>query len=196
MRSNESVSGLRNQLDSLERKLQPFTETVIQMPSGVQGFDAVVNVLGQMYGFVPSTGPLHPFKIIISTTDSGIAQYKVAKGSITEGTNGPPLPITGLDEKKDASEGIVFIEGDVSDYVITNLKVTLGDNAVEEVEITDSTQTKIILILGKITMDTTVSPPVATAWQAWTTSARAIYGMLNGAAVKVFDAAPTHPSEI
>ena len=90
---------------------------------------------------------------------------------------------------------MLFGQEELTDLVITGLTVTIGDEAVKEVEIVDDAQTKIALILGKITMGTE-DPPVPTVWQAWTTSAIATHGLMNGVAVRVLEAAPTAASVI
>jgi hypothetical protein len=147
---------------------------------------------------------LHPFQIVItSSTDGGgnvTYKYYVHKGTIIDGTNGAVLPIDGLNEEKDPQAGIVCIEGNVgADLSITGLQVVMGEESTKEVEMNASSppeQIKINLVIGKITMDTTVTPNVPTAWQGWTSSAMAVNGFLNGSLVKVFAAAPTDSASI
>lgn len=140
----------------------------------------------------------HPFKITTSTVE-GVAKYKVAKGSIQDGTNGTAISLAGITETETtATAGYVVIEADVdADLVITGwaLAIKSGATDAQEVGMTttgDIRQNKIRLLIGKLTLD----GAVATAWQAQFSSVRINVGLVNGVAGKVFEDAPTYPTSI
>lgn len=205
-RLESAIAGAESRLFNLEREFKTLdllfagkSPQNVVFPTGVSGFNQIFEVIAMPLAIVEAETAAgnHPFRIVITTNEDGDYKYTVTKGSITDGTNGDALPITGLDEDQDPSAGIVMIEGYLDEnLVITGLSLSIGEESVQEVTMAGYTQSKIALILGKITMDTTVTPPVPTAWQAWTTSARACHGFLNGSLVKVFEAAPTHPESI
>jgi hypothetical protein len=140
----------------------------------------------------------HPFKITTSTVDD-VAKYTVAKGAITDGTNGTAISLTGIIETTTtATAGYVVLEADVDELlVITGWALAIKSTAAEANEVGMTTtgeirQNKIRLLIGKLTLD----GAVATAWQAQFASVRIGRGILNGVEVKVFEHAPTHATKI
>jgi hypothetical protein len=140
----------------------------------------------------------HPFKITTKTVD-GVPKYKVAKGSIQDGTNGSTISLTGITETdRTATAGYVVLEADVDAGLVVSgwalvIKTAAADT--QEIGLTTSgeiRQNKLRLLLGKLTL----AGDVATPWQAWFTSARVGNGLLNGVAVRLIDAAPTLAAEI
>jgi hypothetical protein len=140
----------------------------------------------------------HPFKITTKTVD-GVPKYKVAKGSIQDGTNGSTIALTGITETdRTATAGYVVLEADVDAGLVVSgwalvIKTAAADT--QEIGLTTSgeiRQNKLRLLLGKLTL----AGDVATPWQAWFTSARVGNGLLNGVAVRLIDAAPTLAAEI
>lgn len=148
---------------------------------------------------------LHPFKITVGTGESG-PTYKVSKGSIILGTNGAayPFPSSGFfDTPQAASANHLVLQATVGD----DLELPTSSNPwafalvseadSKEVVMTTTApikQTKLRLLLGKITVDSGTG--VATAWQAQFSSVRVVHGIFNGVEVLVLENAPTHPSAI
>jgi hypothetical protein len=145
----------------------------------------------------------HPFKITTSKVD-GVAKYRVSKGSIIYGTNGAAFTIPGttFDTDQTATAGYVVLSVSVAagpelDTGSASWALSIVTSAPQEVTMDSATppaQNSLKLLLGKITVDTTTG--VATAWQAWTSSARVVHAILNGVEVLVLEAAPTHPTII
>lgn len=140
-----------------------------------------------------------PFKIT-ATKKNGIPKYKIAKGSIQDGTNGAAIDLSALlEEETTATAGYVVIEADVDeDMVVSGWALAIHEDAadaaeVRYTEVAPIRQDKIRLLIGKITLD---EDDVPTAWQALFTSVRIIYGLQNGVALKLFEAAPTVASAI
>lgn len=135
----------------------------------------------------------HPFKI---TAETGT--YTISSGSITDGTNGDAIDLAGIIETSHAaSSGYVVISASVdSSLVVTSWGVAIeviGDT--DEVLMTTSPpieQESIRLVIGKLA----VSGDTITVSQALFTSVRITYGLINGVAVKVFEAAPTHAGDL
>jgi hypothetical protein len=59
-----------------------------------------------------------------------------------------------------------------------------------------ATQTKLRLLIGKVTTETTDTGMKLTPWQAITTSYRTVNSFYNGASVLVLEPAPTHQSRV
>ena len=148
------------------------------------------------------SGGNHPFKVSVkSGTDSS---YKVfLRSSIINGTNGGPFTISGLNVDKPLStEKFIIAEADVtsnpfkiSDSGFTIKEVDAADT--DEVKLEDNKQTKIRLLIAKITVeDIEGGGKALTAWQAITTSFRTAVSFHNGVPVYVLQAAPTHQSSI
>ena len=148
------------------------------------------------------SGGNHPFKVSVkSGTDSS---YKVfLRSSIVNGINGGPFTITGLNEDKPLStEKFIIAEADVtfnpfkiSDSGFTIKEVDAADT--DEVKLEDNKQTKIRLLIAKITVeDMEGGGKALSAWQAVTTSFRAAVSFHNGTPVYILQSAPTHQSSI
>lgn len=143
-----------------------------------------------------SDGGNHPFKIT-SFTEEDVDKYIIATGSITDGTNGDAIDLGGIiGTTHSASSGYVVISAvvdeslELSDWDVSVM--TEADAAMECVIGSGSQQGGLRLLLGKLTPDSTGT----TVSQALFTSVRVTHGILNGAAVRVFEAAPTHPGSL
>lgn len=189
----------QKRMASGERFLGQFTKTEI-IAKDSSGRSRRFDVLAAL-GRRATDSPVgdHPFQIVTYNTKSG-PKYKVGKGSIIDGTNGAAIDLDGVIEvEREATAGFVVIQATVDPDTLEctgwNSGVVTEANAEAEVVFNDASppgQTKIVLLLGKIT----IGDGVATAWQAWSTSARITHGFLNGQLVKVFEAAPTSPGKI
>lgn len=140
----------------------------------------------------------HPFKILTSIVLDK-PKYRLAKGSIQDGTNGAAIDLTGVIETDfDATAGYVVIEATVAtDLSLSDWKAVIVSNVTDTAEVKMTTsdplrQEKIRLLIGKITL----ADIEATVWQAWYTSARVSHGFLNGSLVRVLESAPTEASKI
>ncbi len=140
----------------------------------------------------------HPFKLTTSVVSS-TPKYKVHDGSITDGTNGDAIDLSLiLNDDLTATDGFVVIEADVDEDLEVSgwnlLIVTDADDAAEVRLTTDDppVQDKLRLLIGKLALDDDVAIPT----QALITSVRITHGILNGALVKVFEAAPSHPDDL
>lgn len=139
----------------------------------------------------------HPFKLTTSVVD-GSPKYRVSKGSITDGTNGSAVSLSGIfDTDQTASAGFVVLEASVSEELVVSgwALAIVAEADAKEVKMTSAdppTQEKLRLVIGKITL----SGSTPTAWQALTSSVRIGLGLLNGVEVKVLEHAPTHPAQI
>ena len=148
-------------------------------------------------------GGSHPFKITTSKVD-GTAKYRISKGSIIHGTNGAAFTIPGttFDTDTTATAGYVVLTvsvaaGPALDTGSASWALSIETSAPQEVTMSAGTppvQTQLKLLLGKITVDGATG--AATAWQAWTSSARVVHDIFNGVEVLVLEAAPTDPSII
>jgi hypothetical protein len=166
----------------------------------VDGFNFTYEVMAQQVGAEEAEAATfsHPFKITTETVN-GVPKYKVAKGSIQDGTNGTTIALTGITETdRTATAGYVVLEADVdAGLVVSGWALAIKTAAADTHEIVLTTsgeirQNKLRLLLGKLTL----ADGVATPWQAWFTSARVGTGLLNGVAVRLIDAAPTLAAEI
>jgi hypothetical protein len=139
-----------------------------------------------------------PFKLTTST-DDGVAKYRVGKGSIQDGTNGAAISLSGITETETtATAGYVVIEADVdASLVITGWTLAIKTDATGAQEVGMTTtgtirQNKVRLLIGKLTL----AGDVATPFQAQFSSVRINVGLINGIAAKVFEDAPTYPTSI
>lgn len=142
----------------------------------------------------------HPFQIVSSvvTPDTGVTSYQFSVSSygstITDGTNGPSMPIEGLDVPSVvAGDGLVVVEADVDEYLeIAGWTVVFGVDSAAFLEVEmdpiDGIQTKLRLLVGKIAFDN--DRPVI--YQYTFTAQRVVHGFLNGALVKVLSQSPSH----
>lgn len=140
----------------------------------------------------------HPFKITTSVV-SEVPKYTLTKGSLTDGTNGSAIDLTGIIETATtATAGHVCIVGTVDVSLAISgwaLEIATEADAAKEVELTTTgtiRQNKIRLHIGKLT----IADGVATAWQACFDSQRITHAILDGVEVLVFEAAPTHPAKV
>jgi hypothetical protein len=170
-----------------------------------EGVSAAGDTVGPSWGPETVTGGgtggetfSHPFKLTTSVV-SGTPKYKVAKGAITDGTNGAAIDLSSiLEVDNTATAGYVVLEATVdASMVITGwalaIKTSVDDT--EEVKMTTSEpirQEGVRLLIGKLTL----AESVATPWQAQFTSVVISTRLLNGVEVKTFDAAPTIASGI
>lgn len=148
-------------------------------------------------------GSQFPFKIsVISGQDP---KYKVSyNSSIINGTNGGPFTINGLNEEKSISaEKFIVAEASVtsSPFEISNSGFTITEvdaSDTDEVKIESGKQTKIRLLIGKITVEDIPNSggKLLRPWQAVTTSFRTAVSFHNGVPVYILQAAPTHQSRI
>lgn len=154
----------------------------------ITGETRMVKLSGTLTGGDGSSAN-HPFKITVSG-----GTYRIGKGSITDGANGDAIDLTGIIETDlSASAGYVVISAQVdSALVITswNVSVVTSDDAKEVLMTTVAPveQEEIRLLIGRLD----ASGDAFDVTQMLFTSVRISYGLLNGVAVKVFDAAPTH----
>jgi hypothetical protein len=120
-----------------------------------------------------------------------------------DGTNGGPFNITNLNtDISITSQKFIIAEATVpSNLIITGFTIKAVD-AGETDEIVMSgtgstaTQTKLRLLIGKVTTETTDTGVKLTPWQAITTSYRTSNSFYNGVSVLVLEPAPTHQSRV
>lgn len=149
--------------------------------------------------YLSGTSDSHPFKVtLISSGES--TKYKVGKGSIRKGLNGNSYGITGIDSEKPFTEGFVVATAQVSSDPLSignSFSVSVQQQNPEEITIEDGKQTKVTLLIAKLTGQSGGKGDSAPkVWQAITTSYRSIYSFHNGKIVISLAAAPTHPSAI
>lgn len=221
-------SFIRDTLRSYERirdkNFDPIQQTVVSKQS------SNITVGGSNIAF-PDVSPIatgsiigggggggnHPFRITTKNALYGSGQqpsYKVAyNSSIINGTNGGPFAITNI------NEDIPFPTGTSNDFkfVVATATVTSNPFAVtsagftislvdedetDEVLLEDGNQTKLRLLIGKITVEPlldgegTEIGKKLTPWQAVTTSFRTAVSFHNGVPVYILQVAPTHQSRI
>jgi hypothetical protein len=141
----------------------------------------------------------HPFKLTASVVDE-VPQVTIAAGSITDGSNGTAVDLAGvIDTAITATAGHVVIKATVDPATLAlsswAAAIVSESDAAKEVVFNAASppgQTEIRLHIGKVA----VADGVATVSQAQFTSVRIVYGILNGVAVRMFEAAPTHPGKV
>ena len=149
------------------------------------------------------------FPFLITTKDSTFGSgvqpsFKVASySSIMDGTNGGPFNITNLNtDISITSQKFIIAEADVpSNLIITGFTIKAVDaGETDEIAMTGSgetaTQSKLRLLIGKVTAETTEDGVILTPWQAITTSYRTSNSFYNGVSVLVLEPAPTHQSRV
>jgi hypothetical protein len=152
----------------------------------------------------PSSNKI-PFKLT-ARIESGTKYWKVSqeRSSIIDGTNGDAIDLgpSGADWasgaiKFDTDTAItatkyIVLKGAVSStLVITDWTLAAVDAAdADEVGFDGDEQDEIRLLIGKVTIDTVPDPDTILASQAVFSPQRITHGLLNAAAVKVFDSAP------
>jgi hypothetical protein len=149
-----------------------------------------------------------PFKITVknSTFGSGVQpSFKVAyNSSIIDGTNGGPFAITNLNTDISFTETtfkFIVAEAAVTSnpFEVTDAGFTIkavDEGETDEVVLDAGKQTKLRLLIGKITVEETDNGHKLTAWQAVTTSFRTAVAFHNGVPVYILQVAPTHQSRI
>lgn len=181
--------GLERRISALERITNGMSKQRLIADTAIGRKE--FQVLGMRGGPKPETPPgIHPFRL--EKMEDG---WKVnAWGStITDGTNGDALTITGLDEKK-TEEGDVFVEVSINaslETTASEIKSETGGYA-GEVEFAGDppAQNKAFLLIGK----TVKEDGVFKFAQAITDAQILTHGLLNGAAVRVFIPGPIHPT--
>lgn len=154
----------------------------------------------------------HPFKITTKGSTYGSGEqpsYKVfLRSSIINGINGGPFTINGLNEDKNITEPkFIVAEATVTSnpFEVTDDGFTIkavDENETDEVLLEDGKQTKLRLLIGKITMEDVLGEngevigKKPEAWQAVTTSFRTAVAFHNGVPVYILQVAPTHQSSI
>lgn len=146
-------------------------------------------------------GDEFPFKITVKSGTN--PKYKVSyNSSIINGTNGGPFNIIGLNEDKDIDDqSFIVAEANVtlnpfkiSDEGFTIREVQEGET--DEVVVASGNQTKLRLLIGKITVETQGTGKLLRPWQAIKTSFRTTMSFYNGVIVFTLEPAPTHQSRV
>jgi len=162
-------------------------------------------------------GVNHPFKITTKNALYGSGQqpsYKIANNSsIINGTNGGPFTITDINTDVDFPTGtsndfkfvVATAEVTSNPFEVTDAGFTISlvdDDETDEVNLESGKQTKLRLLIGKITVEPLLNGEGTeigkklTPWQAVTTSFRTAVNFHNGVPVYILQAAPTHPDSI
>jgi hypothetical protein len=141
-----------------------------------------------------------PFILSVKQEESGW-KYNVRPGSITNGTNGGPFEISGLDEFT-AFNGEKFIVAEATvtsspfeiDNVGFEIKAVVEEDTNEVKFDDDDNQEKLRLLIGKLVVVPNSDPVAYTPLQASFTSYKTIVSLQNGVPVYVLQAAPSHQS--
>lgn len=162
-------------------------------------------------------GGNHPFRITTKNALYGSGQqpsYKIAyNSSIINGTNGGPFAITNINTDvpfpTGTSNDFKFVVATAAvtsnPFAVTNAGFTISlvdANETDEVLLENGKQTKLRLLIGKITVEPlldgegTEIGKKLTPWQAVTTSFRTAVSFHNGVPVYILQVAPTHQSKI
>lgn len=182
------ISELTRDVQDLKRLLQGAEQKEIQVPSGIPGFNNLLMIPAVTMGNVLTEDISPPLQII--PQDTG---FILGKGSIIDGTNGNVLFSTDGEKVYPGTSGFIIIEAQIgADLKPTSWAVRIASETEAAVECliqgTDPAfQKSARLLIGKISPTDGVS-------QAWFSSARLIGGVMNGIEVRVFEAAPTHPT--
>jgi hypothetical protein len=136
----------------------------------------------------------HPFKLL--TGGENVKTFRVAPGTIQDGTNGEAVSISGLDTDIGiSSTKFIVIEATITDYVASGWEVKAVDYA-DTAEVgtsgTPPAQNKARLLIGKVT----ISGDEITAKQACFSSQVLTTGLLNGLVIRAFVPAPTAASAL
>ena len=147
------------------------------------------------------SGDQFPFKISVKSGDN--PTYKVSyNSSIINGINGGPFNINGLNmDKSITEEKFIVAEANVTanPFQIDNAGFTIkevGADETDEVKVEEYKQTKLRLLIGKITVEPQGTGKLLRPWQAVTTSFRTAVSFHNGVPVYILQAAPTHQSRV
>jgi hypothetical protein len=215
-KDNDMDAFIRDTLNSYQRIREkdraPIQQTIVSRTSTNFGTGAPPLILASnntSSGSVGGGGSDIQFPFLITTTNGvfGSGQspkYKVSyNSSIINGTNGGPYNIVGLNEEKTITQQkFIVAEADVSTSLtvsgFTIKEVDAGDT--DEVKIETSgefpKQTKLRLLIGKVTVENVDTGIKLKAWQAITTSFRTTMSITNGVPALVLEPAPTHQSRV
>jgi hypothetical protein len=197
---DKNFSPIQNTVASSATSSSTFSETQIPLSEAMR-------VRGSISGGGGGSDIQFPFKITTkdSTFGSGVQpSFKVASySSIMDGTNGGPFNITNLNiDISITSQKFIIAEADVpSNLIITGFTINAVDaGETDEIVMTGSgetaTQSKLRLLIGKVTIESTEDGVKLTPWQAITTSYRTVNSFYNGVSVLVLEPAPTHQSRV
>lgn len=225
-KDNDMDAFIRDTLNSYQRIREkdraPIQQTIVSRTSTNFGTGAPPLTLASnniSSGSVDGGGGggNHPFKITTKNALYGSGEQPSCKifnnSSIINGTNGGPFAITNL------NTDIPFATGESNDFkfVVATADVTsnpfevtdagftislVDDDETDEVLLEDGKQTKLRLLIGKITVEPlldgegTEIGKKLTPWQAVTTSFRTAVSFSNGVPVYILQVAPTHQSRI
>ena len=204
---------LRSSRRVREKNFDPVQSTVATTSTSSSNYSEtqipfldLPSISGSIHGGGGGSDIQFPFQIttIDGVFGSGQApEYKVSyNSSIINGTNGGPYNIVGLNEnKRIEQQKFIIAEATVpTSLIITGFTIKAVDaGETDEVVLTGTapvTQTKLRLLIGKVTTETTDTGIKLTPWQAITTSYRTVNSFYNGVSVLVLEAAPTHQSRV
>jgi hypothetical protein len=224
-KDNDMDAFIRSTLSSLrvqrEKNFEPIQQTVVSTTStniSIPPAPLTTPPLasGEIFGGGGSDINF-PFKI--TTTDSLYGSgkqpsFKVShSSSIIDGTNGGPFDITNLNQDipfaTGTSNNFKFIVASATvtsnPFEVTDAGFTISlvdEGETDEVLIESGKQTKLRLLIGKITVEPITNSGGTeigkrlTPWQAVTTSFRTATSFHNGIPVYILQVAATHQSRI
>lgn len=216
-KDNDMDAFIRDTLNSYQRIREkdraPLQQTIVSRTSTNFGSGAPPLTLTSSNissgSVVGGGGSDIQFPFLITTKDSTFGSgvqpsFKVASySSIMDGTNGGPFNITNLNtDISITSQKFIIAEADVpSNLIITGFTIKAVDaGETDEIVMTGSgetaTQSKLRLLIGKVTIESTEDGVKLTPWQAITTSYRTSNSFYNGVSVLVLEPAPTHQSRV
>ena len=214
-KDNDMDAFIRDTLNSYQRIREkdraPLQQTIVSRTSTNFGSGAPPLTSSNISSgsVVGGGGSDIQFPFLITTKDSTFGSgvqpsFKVASySSIMDGTNGGPFNITNLNtDISITSQKFIIAEADVpSNLIITGFTIKAVDaGETDEIVMTGSgetaTQSKLRLLIGKVTAETTDTGVKLTPWQAITTSYRTSNSFYNGVSVLVLEPAPTHQSRV
>ena len=216
-KDNDMDAFIRDTLNSYQRIREkdraPLQQTIVSRTSTNFGSGAPPLTLTSSNissgSVVGGGGSDIQFPFLITTKDSTFGSgvqpsFKVASySSIVDGTNGGPFNITNLNtDISITSQKFIIAEADVpSNLIITGFTIKAVDaGETDEIVMTGSgetaTQSKLRLLIGKVTTESTENGVKLTPWQAITTSYRTSNSFYNGVSVLVLEPAPTHQSRV
>jgi hypothetical protein len=154
--------------------------------------------------FLSGSGGSDQFPFKISVQSGQDPKYKVSyNSSIIDGTNGGPFNINGLNMDRGITvEKFIIAEANVTSnpFQVSNDGFTIKEvdsNETDEVKVEKGKQTKLRLLIGKITVEDMVGGgKLLKPWQAVTTSFRTAVAFHNGVPVYILQSAPTHQSRV
>jgi hypothetical protein len=202
--AEQRIAALERELATIVNLLRGAERQVVQTPSGITGFNNQWMVPAMTLGAVPADEVAgvfnHPFKLFVRTVE-GIHEWLVGYegSSVTDGTNGSEADIVaaGFDAWNTFSSAqFIVLECDIDAMEPSNWTLSAISPAstnTNEVSFNDSgEQNKARLLIGKVDeVDDT-----ATASQAAFTAQMLTHGLLNGAAVRVFESSPVHKDSL